>query len=132
MKNKYLCVLCHFRRQFKTFFTLKTVINRSEKSTAPQMLSLLTLFNIPIHEIVQKIDEIANNFETWKSLDFVVFSVSVSDIFQLKMRAIISSEKTTGQRIRTTLIAFNILYIYSIYMITYVQWDPAKRNPAKE
>ena len=50
----------------------------SKKTTGQQICSLLTLFNIPIYEVCRKFDKnCIKNFENWKILGFLSFSVSI-------------------------------------------------------
>ena len=57
----------------------------SKKTTGQQICSLLTLFNIPIYEVCRKFDKnCIKNFENWKTLGFLSFSVSIWYIFHLE------------------------------------------------
>ena len=49
---------CHFRCQFEMFFIWKTAIISSEKPTEQRSPAMLRVFNILIHEIYRKFDEI--------------------------------------------------------------------------
>ena len=50
----------------------------SKKTTGQQICSLLILFNIPIYEVCRKFDKnCIKNFENWKILGFLSFSVSI-------------------------------------------------------
>ena len=65
------------------FFTLKTAINFTEKPTGQQTRSLLTAFNIPIHEVCHKFDKnCMKSLEVWKVLGFLSNSLPIWDLFK--------------------------------------------------
>ena len=74
-------VFCHFR-SVCDIFTHKDAINSSGKPTGQNFLSLLILFNVPIHKVCQKFGkELYKIFGNWKISGFLWFSVSISDTF---------------------------------------------------
>ena len=48
---------CGFRHQFETFFIWKKAIIFTEKPTAQQMRAILSVLNILINEVCQKLDK---------------------------------------------------------------------------
>ena len=105
-ENWKILLFCDFLCQLETFF-LKSPFVSSIKTTRQQILVLMNVFNIPIHEVCQKIDKNCKKNEKWKFWGFLSFLVSIGDIFHSRT-AFISSKKTTGQRILTLMNVFNI------------------------
>ena len=57
MKNGKFCVFCYFRYQFETFFIWKEALIFSEKPTGQQMRAMLSVIDILINEVCQKLDK---------------------------------------------------------------------------
>ena len=70
---------CHFLCQFETFSIEHcNYLVIKDYWTTHHIFSLLTLKNIPIHEVCRNFNKkLHKNFENWKILGFFLFSVSI-------------------------------------------------------
>ena len=89
MKDSKLCVFfVIFGVNMRHFHSKETAKNSSEKHTGQHIFSLLTLLNVPIHKVRQKLGENMHEiFENWKILGLLSFSVFLVGAFSLKEKS---------------------------------------------